>query len=643
MTALLPFLAGTLLILIFQSKQECWRRATLSTGIILGVFIAFSTELLSLLHSISFAALVSIWSLLTSALAFILFKSKTYCRRPHSFIPIAWKQLDFFNKLLCVSTGIIILIIGVIAIVAPPNNWDSMSYVMPRVMHWIQNHSVEHYPTHYTSQLYNGSWAEFALMHLQILSGGDGLANVPQWLSMIGCLLGVSLIAKQLGADQRGQIFSVLVCATIPVGILQASNSKNTYIIVFWLVCLTSYGISLIKSRLHWSLVLAASASFSLAVLTKGTAYVYALPFIFWLVASVVARFRAKTFRYFMGASITFLLINGRHYLRNFLTFGSPTSTYPYRWGNELYSFPVLVSSVVKNVSLHLMPPFFDREGLDRLVAKIHVFLGVDPVDPRLNLFLGGYHPVEFTTQSVQLFEDTAGNAFHFWLTLLAIGLFLNDRHLRKNKLLALYCAATIFSFLTFCLLIKWQIWHSRLHLPSFVLMCPFIGIVLAQALNRKIAQSMLILLLVVASPYLLLNETRPIATTTNIFNTDRTTQYFAARTNLQADYIDIAHLVKQKSCRDIGLIQQPDTWEYPLWILLAQQLQQPLRLENVNVTNPSSAIEQHSYYQKFQPCVIVSIGFSPLPQLNVHHQVYVANAWRNRDGLEPMQVFFKR
>lgn len=229
MPALLPFLSGILLTLIFYSKQESWRSSILSAAVVLGVFIAISTETLSLLHLINFATLISVWLLLVSLLIFVAIKKRIFHQLSIPLKLTSWDQLDFFNRLLCLSTGMIILTVGVIAIVAPPNNWDSMSYVMPRIIHWIQNHSVEHYPTHYTAQLNMGPWAEFALMHFQILSGGDWLANVPQWLSMIGCLLGVSLISKHLGAAPRGQIFSVLVCATIPVGILQASNSKNTY------------------------------------------------------------------------------------------------------------------------------------------------------------------------------------------------------------------------------------------------------------------------------------------------------------------------------------------------------------------------------------------------------------------------------
>ncbi len=43
--------------------------------------------------------------------------------------------------------------------------------------------------------------AEFELLHLQILSGGDRLAGLVQWASMLGGLVGTSLIAQYLKSN----------------------------------------------------------------------------------------------------------------------------------------------------------------------------------------------------------------------------------------------------------------------------------------------------------------------------------------------------------------------------------------------------------------------------------------------------------
>lgn len=41
-----------------------------------------------------------------------------------------------------------------IAVVVPPNNWDAMTYHMPRVAHRLANASVRHYPVARAQQLF---------------------------------------------------------------------------------------------------------------------------------------------------------------------------------------------------------------------------------------------------------------------------------------------------------------------------------------------------------------------------------------------------------------------------------------------------------------------------------------------------------
>ena len=101
---------------------------------------------------------------------------------------------------LLVGAGFIVCVVGLVAAVAPPNTNDALTYHMPRVVHWIQDRSVAFYPTHILRQLYLSPGSEFILLHFQILSGSDHLANFVQWFSMLGSAVAVSLIAKELGS-----------------------------------------------------------------------------------------------------------------------------------------------------------------------------------------------------------------------------------------------------------------------------------------------------------------------------------------------------------------------------------------------------------------------------------------------------------
>jgi hypothetical protein len=77
----------------------------------------------------------------------------------------------------------------VIALVAAPNTWDSMTYHLPRVAHWAANGSVAHYPTSIDRQLWQPPFGEYLVRLAYVACGGDRLANLPAWLAAIGAAI----------------------------------------------------------------------------------------------------------------------------------------------------------------------------------------------------------------------------------------------------------------------------------------------------------------------------------------------------------------------------------------------------------------------------------------------------------------------
>lgn len=214
--------------LILYQREGCIRHSMLSAAIVWGLLLVAITEILSLSESLTFTWLARTWGFSNIVLICIYTRFVRGQKQP-SFIKVIRRIFISFSPLSLAVTSIVVTV-GLTALIAPPNNWDSMTYHMARVAHWIQNQSVRHYPTHELRQLYQSPWSEFAILHLQILSGGDYWANLVQWSSMVGSLVGVSLIAEELGADRGGQIFSSVVAVTIPMGILQGSSTQNDWV-----------------------------------------------------------------------------------------------------------------------------------------------------------------------------------------------------------------------------------------------------------------------------------------------------------------------------------------------------------------------------------------------------------------------------
>jgi 4-amino-4-deoxy-L-arabinose transferase-like glycosyltransferase len=606
--------------------------AILEAAIVWGLLVAGIIEFLSAIRFLNFSGIFAFWLWLDLILGFILVR-KVKLKNYAANFPII--KMQPFLVVLLIAVALITLTLGLIAVVAPSNNWDSLDYHLPRVVHWIQNGSVEHYPTSYTPQLYSPPWPGFAIMHSYILSGGDRFANLVQWFSMAGCLVGVSLIAKQLGGDLRSQVFSVVLCATIPVGILHSTNAKDTYVVAFWLVCFVYYVVSANNQKITESHVFKMSASLGLAVFSKGTGYIYGLPFAIWFLLMDFRRDRAQVWKHILAIGTIIGLINFNHYLRNIELFGAPTSTYPYKWSPDAYGIPILISSIVKNASLHLALPldFINLDALEKAIYKIHEILGVGINDPRTTF------GTDFSLQVlIPIFEDTAGNPLHFWLLLLAVALCLSSRNLRRNQYLVSYLVTVLCSFMLFCLLIKWQIWHSRLHLPFFVLISPFIGIVVSK-ISPKIIENIIMIILVQASlVYVLYNEFRPIVADKNIFNTSRVEQYLRPVINDKDSYINAAKFVAQTECKNVGL--SLETMEYPWWVLLKNDVRD-LRIEQVNVKNISNVKSLSPPYSNFIPCVIISAGSGRRENVEFQGSIYV-KAWQPANPMSKIQVFVK-
>lgn len=580
--ALLPLISMTLFFLILHKKGSSLRHALLIAAVIWGVAITAITEGLSVFHALDITWLSISWCLVLVSLSGIYLHVKGI-DPPHSEY-----RIDPFNKLLLLCIAVIVITTGIISLIAPPNNYDSMAYHMSRIMHWIQNQSVDHYPTSIINQIQMNPWAEFAIANFQILSGGDRFANLIQWFSMFGCIIGVGLIAEKFGASLTGQIFTSVFAATIPMGILQSSSTQNDCVLAFWLVCIVYFGILFNETpcRQHASAV---GASLGLALLTKGTAYIFAFPLLIWLAVTSLRRIKLKSLKYISLAIVIAISLNAGHWVRNYGLFGNFLSADAADYSNDHYYVSHLVSNIIRNISLELgSPSAYANAQVKSVAHSLHRILGLDIKNQETT-----WKNEEFTIGTA-IHEDSIGSPLHLALILFTIPAFLFRRGL-KNKPNALqYILALSIAFMCFCLYLKWQPWHCRLLLPLVILWSPIISMSIVDFLNPQIAKSIPIISVVFAIPFLLFNSSRPIlniGSTKSILITDRISQYFNNYASLMPKYFDIARHIRSKNCSNIALETGEFSWEYPLWVLLQQEFEQRVNIEHVNVHNRSKEI----------------------------------------------------
>jgi 4-amino-4-deoxy-L-arabinose transferase-like glycosyltransferase len=632
MLSLVPIILFILLFLIFQKKQviACWRSSFLSASITWGILLTAMTEVLSLFRSLAFWSILALWVLSAMGASFFLFRMTGNTKTID--LKLYLSSFSRFELVLLGGVVLILFTVGVIGLLSPPNNLDSMTYHMSRVVHWIQNKSVGFYPTHILRQLYQDPLAEYAITHFQILSGSDRFANLIQWFSMVGATLGASLLAKKLGADVRGQVLSSVISVTIPMGILQGSSTQNDYLLSFWLVCLTCFAFFL---RENGKLInsLAMGISLGLAILTKATAYIYALPIMIWVGLSLIRRYQIKGVQLLALAAITTVVINIGHYSRNYNLYGNPLGPDQeeggFKYSNDVFSPASMTSNVIRNIGLHIGTPFDGVNSLlEERIDQLHKVIGMDINDTRTT-----WQGTKFKIIRPLLREDWAGNSLHLISIFASIFILIFIHH--KKWDIFNYTTCLIGGFLLFSLYLKWQPWHSRLHLPLFILWSPLIGFSLSQIKHRWFGNLYCVVFLLGATPYLLYNDARPLIGQQSILVKSRTNLYFANDPALARPYIRSVRLLSKASCSDIGLILGSDDWEYPFWALMAQDGKRTVRFEHVNVTNISQVKYKEYPFNTFIPCAVIVVSKDPPEDIRVG-----LNTYSQRQFFDPISIY---
>ena len=620
-----PLLFLFLCSVLTRRYFENWRVAIVFAAIITATALTAITEILSLIDALSFYPLMISW-------LFFIVAAGTIGRTQGPPLRSIWPHVNFktwflSEKILLGSIVFIGAVSAVTAAVGTPNTWDAMTYHLPRVLHWIQNKTVGFYPTNIIRQLYIPPWSEFAIAHLRILGGGETSANFIQWTAMAGSLIGVSLVARQLGGNRTGQLMAVTVAACLPMGILQSVSTQTDYTCAFWLIAFVFFIIET-QRRFTFVNVIAAGLSLGLGMLTKGNSYIFAAPFLVWFVGARVQQKFTQGLRGLLLILICAVGLNFGQYVRNAQAFGSPT------WTNVVvtngsFSPSILWVNILRNTGIHLATPWEDvNEKTAQTIIKAAQFFKADINDP-LATFGGN-----FSISRMVLDEDYAGNFLHAML--FAVIFVLSWFYRGPRGKIGFYVGAVTFSFLLFCSIVRFQPWHSRFHLPLFILFCPVAGVVLEHFLKQK-SFIIGIVLAVGTLPWLFLNDQHPWVGNWSIWHQPKIVQHFYKHPDLALPYAATVGYLKSIDCRQVGLFIGEDTWEYPWWVFLADK---GVRIEHVQVNNPSASLKYP--LGDFQACAIIASGVQVPPVITMGNATY-GSAGQIPAGDDKITVFLRK
>ena len=328
LAGLLPLIALALTVGLFRR-----RTGNISQAIVLGSLawsfaIALGSETLGFWHAISRQSFLACWSLAVIALAWAVlrplrasFDRNILLGRIHRTL----SELTIEDWILAVVLALIGGATLLLALASAPNNWDSQTYHLARIEHWIQNRSFDFYPTAIDRQLMLPGFAETLVLQFRLLSGGDRLDNIVQWLAGAGSVVVVGRIALALGASRRGAALARLTAATLPIGILESTSTQNDLVVTFFLLCMAERLLAWRSSRSMEDAAFMAIAT-GLALATKGTAYLIGLPLGLWFLVELLPAGRRSVLPLVISG-LLLLLPNLPSYMRNLSYSGSPVGT----------------------------------------------------------------------------------------------------------------------------------------------------------------------------------------------------------------------------------------------------------------------------------------------------------------------------
>ena len=598
-----------LLILLFRTpangrlpQRLNWRECFLYASVALQTIIIIITEILSQFALINGGAMQLLWLILGILFTIILYgRRQRLCDELNNIRAIAALSIaSKFDWAACILVlGISSIALGTLAagLLHSPHNFDSMTYHLSRAMHWIQSGSLAHYPTHIPRQLYYTPGAEMQILHVLLLSKGDWFVSLVQWFCFLGCAIAASLIAQHYGATLRGQLVAAAFSLTLPMAIIQASSTQNDLVVSFWLICFVYFGLRwILNPTLKYSLLL--GSALGLAFLAKGTAYVYSLPFALWFAGLEFRLRRFSSAKMLAPVILIVLAINGGYFYRNLALYGKPLGKDTTHI-NKIISLPAVLSNCVRNAAFYLASPLDDLNRWEaKGILRLHTFLsGMDPSDPRTTWWGTTF---EGYPRKNQYHEDLASNPLHF-LLLFCAALFCvrcNKDRQQRSYMITLFVAALLFA-----IVLKWQPWHTRLHLPLFILGAPFFASVLETGAKKWISYALTFCLVLLAIEPCFHNENRPLFPIKYLnwrtLTSERFYKYAAWPPGLW-------NAIKQCGCKNVGLVMNENWPEYFLFQSKFASGTGDIRLEHVNVENESAAKYNDERFRTFHPCLLL-------------------------------------
>ena len=495
------------------------------------------------------------------------------------------KERQSLEIFLIVSVVFLAGIMFLLSATIVPNNWDSMTYHLARVANWIQNASVQYYPTNIPRQLYYSGFTEYFILHICLLFKNDQFVNLVQWFGYIISALMIYKIARKMNVRRMTSVFSALLFLMCPLAIAESVTTQVDLMASMW-VLIFAYFVLLIGESSHplWQkeniiLVAFCASSVGFSWLTKASVCFMMLPFLLWLFIRCLKNKEnlSSILKSTLMALGIIVLLASPGFVRNYKSTGDIFAFE--KMAGDLLIKTINPKLLLLNTCKNLTMEMAGKEETDSVwhaTMSLAERIGVDIENPEISANQGF---AEGRGCTKNYHHDRAGASVLITVAGFSVlfgGIAFGVIHLKKKEMRTRggysgYLLTTFFAAGIMFVCIRWQPWGNRLLLPTLPMLCILTGYIVDSLSNNsiKIIIISIILLLMCPDAYESVKKQKSDYADFVWAGEDRFDLYFSNRKDNKDIYKAIIEEIHTMNVGEIGLLLSGDTYEYPLWVAL--------------------------------------------------------------------------
>lgn len=479
-------------------------------------------------------------------------------------------KIFMIQNLYFALTSLLVMSLTAIAgIFISPNLWDSMTYHLPRFLHWDQNQNLKYFTTSIYRQNESPVLPDLIYMWIFSIFKSDHFIFLLPWL---GIFLSAILIYKISFHISRNKIVAQLsgILSLLLPNQIGFMSSSQTDPLTTYLVLLVLYVIITRDTRSQKLNYLVYVGILPILLTAKTTALIFSLPlylFIFYKDRSFIKKHFLILFP--LTLLIATLAVPSYFRLLSYFLISDASKSEnsvnavfiaEYSLGKNLLNFLYIT------VSLFQTPIKYINDRLERVVSEIQF----EKMDFSREFYL-----------SENLHADFAAPFLIVAIVVLSL-IARNQIKLYKNIYLLM-----LFQLILLSAIVEWQPWINRFTTTVIMIGAIPLGFYIynLRKLNAFFAVSLIV---GYSSFWLFFNPTRtlldpiilePVAIRMGIDSNDllmmkhdliftRDEQYFSARAELANSYLNAVKIIEQEQPTVLSLYVGDDDFEYPLWAL---------------------------------------------------------------------------